>query len=38
MPPQETSWAARFTMFTDQFGINWMLNLDKARRSNNNDH
>lgn len=30
MPPQETSWAARFSMFTDQFGINWMLNLDKA--------
>ena len=30
MPPQETSWAARFSMFTDQFGVNWMLNLDKA--------
>ncbi len=29
MPPQETAWAARFSMFTDQFGINWMLNLDK---------
>jgi len=30
MPLQETFWAARFGMFTDQFGINWMLNLDKA--------
>ena len=29
MPPQETSWAERFTMFTDQFGINWMLNCEK---------
>jgi len=29
MAPQETAWAARFSMFTDQFGINWMLNLDK---------
>ena len=29
MPVQETFWASRFGMFTDQFGINWMLNLDK---------
>ena len=29
MPPQETSWAERFTMFTDQFGINWMINCEK---------
>ena len=28
--PQETFWAARFAMFTDQFGVNWMLNLYKA--------
>jgi PhnB protein len=27
--PQETFWAARFAMFTDQFGVNWMLNLYK---------
>jgi PhnB protein len=27
--PQETFWATRFAMFTDQFGINWMLNLYK---------
>jgi len=29
MPPQETSWAERFTMFADQFGINWMINCEK---------
>ena len=27
--PQETFWAARYAMFTDQFGINWMLNFYK---------
>jgi len=32
MPPQETSWAERFTMFTDQFGINWMINFEKPMR------
>lgn len=30
-PPQETPWAFRFAMFTDQFGINWMLNFEKPR-------
>jgi PhnB protein len=30
MPLQETFWAQRFAMLTDQFGINWMFNLDKA--------
>jgi PhnB protein len=30
--PQETQWAARFAMFTDQFGTNWMLNCDKPRQ------
>lgn len=29
MPLQETFWAARFAMFTDRFGVHWMLNLDK---------
>ena len=29
MPPQETFWAKRYSMFTDQFGIGWMLNLSK---------
>lgn len=32
MPLQETFWAARFGMFTDQFGINWMLNLAKTEK------
>ncbi|HXT00659.1 MAG TPA: VOC family protein [Elusimicrobiota bacterium] len=26
MPIQETFWARRFGMFTDQFGIPWMIN------------
>ncbi len=29
MPLQETFWALRFGMLTDQFGINWMFNLDQ---------
>lgn len=29
MPLQETFWATRFGMLTDQFGINWMFNLEK---------
>jgi PhnB protein len=29
MAPQETFWAKRYSMFSDQFGINWMLNLSK---------
>ena len=29
MPMAETFWAKRYSMFTDQFGINWMLNLSK---------
>ncbi len=29
-PPQETPWAKRFAMFTDQFGTRWMLNCAKA--------
>jgi PhnB protein len=28
MPLQKTFWAARFGMLTDQFGINWMFNLN----------
>lgn len=31
MPLQETFWAVRFGMLTDQFGINWMLNVDKPQ-------
>jgi PhnB protein len=31
MPLQETFWAERFGMLTDQFGINWTLDLEKAK-------
>ena len=31
MPLQETFWAARFGMLTDQFGIDWMFNLEHAK-------
>lgn len=31
-PPQETEWAVRFSMFTDQFGTNWMLSCEKPRQ------
>jgi PhnB protein len=27
MPPGETFWAERFTMFTDRFGTPWMLSF-----------
>jgi PhnB protein len=30
MPLAETFWAARFGMFTDRFGIPWMVNCEKA--------
>jgi PhnB protein len=30
MPLQETFWAARFGMLTDQFGVPWMINCEKA--------
>lgn len=30
MPIQETFWAERFGMVTDKFGINWMVNCEKA--------
>lgn len=33
MPVQETFFALRFGMLTDQFGIKWMLNLDKPSGS-----
>ena len=29
MPIQETFWAERFGMVTDQFGIPWMINCEK---------
>ncbi len=30
MPIQQTFWAERFGMLTDQFGIPWMINCEKA--------
>jgi PhnB protein len=30
MPIAETFWAVRFGMFTDRFGIPWMINCEKA--------
>jgi PhnB protein len=30
MPIQETFWAIRFGMCVDRFGINWMVNCEKA--------
>jgi PhnB protein len=30
MPLQETFWAKRFAMFTDRFGIPWMINCANA--------
>lgn len=29
MPLQDTFWGAKFGMFMDKFGINWMSNCDK---------
>lgn len=34
MELQDTFWGARFGMLTDQFGINWMFNHDKAPATN----
>jgi PhnB protein len=31
MPIQETFWAQRFGMLTDQFGTPWMVNCEKQR-------
>jgi PhnB protein len=30
MPLQETFWAVRFGLVTDQFGIPWMINCEKS--------
>jgi PhnB protein len=30
MPMQQTFWAVRFGMLTDQFGVPWMINCEKA--------
>lgn len=31
MPLQKTFWAALFAMFTDQYGIHWMVNYDEPK-------
>lgn len=31
MPLEETFWGAYFGMWTDQFGINWMVNFDMPK-------
>lgn len=31
MPIAETSWAERFGMLTDRFGIKWMVNCDRPQ-------
>ena len=33
MPLQETFWAFRFGMLTDQFGINWMVTFNKPAQA-----
>lgn len=33
MPLQDTFWGAYFGMLTDQFGIQWMFNFDKAKQA-----
>jgi PhnB protein len=30
VPIGETFWSARFAMFTDRFGVPWMINCEKA--------
>ena|SRR2546428_10279043 len=32
MPLQDTFWGAKFGMLTDKFGINWMVNCEKAKK------
>ena len=32
MPLQDTFWGARFGMITDQFGIQWMFDLEKPKQ------
>ena len=31
MPLQKTFWAALFAMFTDQYGVHWMVNYDEPK-------
>lgn len=36
MPLEDTFWGAYFGMFTDKFGINWMVNYDDPAKMNQN--
>ena len=31
MPPHDAFWGARFAMFSDRFGVNWMLTFERPR-------
>jgi PhnB protein len=33
MPPHDAFWGARFAMFTDRFGVNWMLDHEHPKQS-----
>jgi PhnB protein len=33
MPVQDTFWGARFGMLTDKFGVHWMFNYEKPKKS-----
>ena len=33
MPLEDTFWGARFGMFTDKFGIHWMINCELSERT-----
>ena len=33
MPVAETSWAHRFGMLTDRYGVQWMINCEKTERT-----
>lgn len=33
LPLQDMFWGARFGMLTDQFGVNWMFNLELAKHN-----
>lgn len=32
MPPEDTFWGAKFGMFTDKFGIKWMMNCNTTKQ------
>ena len=32
MPIQQTFWSVRFAMFTDRFGVPWMINCEGAKK------